>query len=198
VLERYNTHVLNILKQPLTYSPLYRNELNPTTLTLSSEAKALLIEYHDAVEAELAPCGELHHISGFGAKLAENTARIAGVLVATEAPEDRLISGETMASAIPITRYYQAEALHLNSGVEEDEGILKAQKLLAWLNDCWVNEFVSKACIQNKVPYGLRQKQALDVAFNTLVDHGYLIPTEAPVLINNHTRKEAFKIVLPS
>jgi hypothetical protein len=83
-----------------------------------------------------------------------------------ETPESHLISGETMTSAIQITRYYQAEALRLNSGVEEDKNILNAQKRLAWLNDRWVNEFVSKACIQNKVPYGLRHKQALDVAFN--------------------------------
>jgi Protein of unknown function (DUF3987) len=195
VLERYNAHLLNLLKQPLPYSPLYSNELNPTTLVLSPEAKALLVGYHDAVEAELAPTGELHHISGFGAKLAENTARIAGVLTAIERPDASVVDEQAMANAIEIAGYYQSEALRLNSGVKEDEGILKAQKLLAWLNDRWEDSFVSRACIQNKVPYALRQKQALDVAFNTLVAHGTLIPMEAPVTINGHTRKEAFRIV---
>jgi hypothetical protein len=194
-LEAYETHMAELLNKPLAYDPLYRNELKPRTLHLSKDAKQALAGFHDAVEAELGSHGELHHISGFGAKLAEHTARLAGVMTAIQTPDASMVDESTMQNAIALARFYQAEAVRLSTVHEADEGILLAQKLLRWIETKWEHGFVSKACVQGIVPNTLRERKKLNMAFETLVDHGYLIQWEGVVRINNHNRKEAFKIV---
>src|SRR6056297_3822680 len=78
-LSAYALRLSCILEAPLPMGPETR-ELQPRTLNLSSEARGLLVQFSDAIEAAQAPGRDLAHVTGTASKAAEQAARIAGVL----------------------------------------------------------------------------------------------------------------------
>jgi len=71
----FNRRIAAILNQdaPITED----GALQPAMLTLSPEAKAAWVAFHDAVESELATGGELFDIRDVASKTADNAARLA-------------------------------------------------------------------------------------------------------------------------
>jgi hypothetical protein len=99
-----------------------------------------------------------------------------------------------MGRGIELARYYQAEALRLNTHHPDDEGIRLGKKLLDWLQAKWEEPFVSSAYIQNKAPNELRIKAKLDTAVEALVSHGWLVHMDAPCTIAGKLREKAYRI----
>ena len=69
-------------------------------MTLTADARALWVQFHDAVESELRPSGALHSIRAFGAKMAEHAGRLAAVLTVYGNPDAMYVDGPTMACGI--------------------------------------------------------------------------------------------------
>ena len=77
-LAAFNRRITEILNQPV---PIDENgSLTPLMLTLTPEAKVAWIEYHDAIESELASGGELFDVRDVASKSADNSARLAALL----------------------------------------------------------------------------------------------------------------------
>lgn len=193
-IDAYHAYVLSILQTQPPKNMNHEDELEPRLLCLTPQAKMALIAYHDAVEVELGEAGQLHELSGFGAKLAEHAVRLAGVMAFMENPAINELDETAINRGIELARYYQAEALRLNTHHPNDEGIRLGKKLLDWLQTKWEEPFVSTACIQNKAPYELRTKALLDTAIETLVSHGWLVPIDEPVTIAGKLREKAYRV----
>ncbi|MCE2929901.1 MAG: DUF3987 domain-containing protein [Vampirovibrionales bacterium] len=194
LLNAYSQHLLAILSMPPPTDMNHANELKPRVLKLTPEAEGLLVALHDEIEAQLGEHGDLRHISGFANKIPEHATRIAGVLTFIQNTQATELKENAVKAGIMLARYYLAEALRLNESHPDDEGIRLAKKLKAWLDDKWDEPAVSKPCIQNKVPNELRNKAKLNIAFDVLVEHGWLAPLDEPTAIKGHTRQEAFKV----
>ena len=124
-----------------------RNELAPPVLELSSEAWALFREFGQAIEDELGPGKAWRPVSSAAGKIAENVARIAGILTLFEQPDtarpsrsngptrslDVIVTAETMAAAIAIGSFYLTEALRLTGNAILDPETRAQNELADWL-----------------------------------------------------------------
>ncbi len=77
-LRRYGARLLDILEEPPRF--VADGELDPRRLEFAPDAAARWLGICDTIEAALAPGRPFEAIKGFGNKLAEQIARIAGVL----------------------------------------------------------------------------------------------------------------------
>ena len=76
-LAAFNQRLAAILSQP---EPIDDDgALTPAMLSLSPEAKRAWVEYHDAIERELASGGELYDVRDVASKSADNAARLAAL-----------------------------------------------------------------------------------------------------------------------
>lgn len=76
-LTAFHRRIAAILANP---APLDENGgLTPALLSLAPNAKAAWVEYHDAIESELASGGELYDVRDVASKSADNAARLAAL-----------------------------------------------------------------------------------------------------------------------
>lgn len=117
--------------------------LKPENLTLTRGARALLVAFSDTIEAAQAPRGALSHITGAASKVAEQAARIAGVLTLWADLEADEVQPDMMADAITLAQFYLSEASRLASAATASVEIDRAEALRKWLLEtgqnrkCW-------------------------------------------------------------
>jgi putative DNA primase/helicase len=76
-LADFHRRIAAILNQP---APIDEDgALTPAMLSLAPDAKAAWVEYHDAIESELASGGELYDVRDVASKSADNAARLAAL-----------------------------------------------------------------------------------------------------------------------
>lgn len=78
--------------------------------------------FHDHVESQCGPSGDLWPIKDVAAKAAEQAARIAGVLAIVESHPANEISKDAMASAVKLADWYLGEAIRLHGAGRVDPG----------------------------------------------------------------------------
>ena len=76
-LAAFNRRITEILNLPVPIND--EGSLTPLMLTLTPEAKAAWVAYHDAIEAELASGGELFDVRDVASKSADNATRLAAL-----------------------------------------------------------------------------------------------------------------------
>lgn len=107
-LAAFNRRIAALLNQP---APLGDDgALNPPMLTLTPEAKAAWVEYHDAIESELASGGELYDVRDVASKSADNAARIAALFHVFEHGTDGAIGLEVFEGASRIAAWHLNES----------------------------------------------------------------------------------------
>ncbi|TVR61844.1 MAG: DUF3987 domain-containing protein, partial [Candidatus Competibacteraceae bacterium] len=74
-LAAFHRRITEILEQPISMDK--DGALTPPMLPLTLEAKAAWVEYHNAIESELASGGELYDVRDVASKSADNAARLA-------------------------------------------------------------------------------------------------------------------------
>ena len=87
---------------------------DPMVLTLTNEARKVIVEYLALIEPRLRPDGDLYGVRDWAAKLAGGTVRKAGLIHIGEHLRDGYrepISEDTMRRAIRLGDYYTAHAL---------------------------------------------------------------------------------------
>ena len=112
-----------------------KNELAPSALCLSNEARTTWIKFSDDIEKRLAPGCDLEPISGFAAKLPEHAARIAGVLTKFHNPDAQVVSKAMLGNGIAISLHDATTALRLHGASRIKVEILDAQLLLEWIRE---------------------------------------------------------------
>lgn len=124
-----------------------RNELNPPVLNLAPEAWTLFRQFGQSIEDENGPGKMWRPVSSAAGKIAENVARIAGILTLFENPDaarpsraggadhslDLTVTAETMAAACAIGMFYLREALRLTGHAILDPETRAQNDLADWL-----------------------------------------------------------------
>lgn len=196
-LPAFAARLRDILDRPLPMDSETR-ELEPRILPLSREARAMLVQFSDAVEAAQASGGGYAHIPGYASKAAEQAARIAGVLTAwadLDAPE---VTGETMADAVTLAAFYLGEAARLSDAATISAEIEKAEALRKWLLTAWPHPEVLPGDVVQRAPIrSLRESPAARASIAMLVKHGWLVALPKGAEVRGVARKEAYRIVRP-
>ena len=141
-------------------------------LELSPEAKAKWIKFHDDVERELAPNGEMTETRDVASKAADNVARLAALFHLFEqgSPTGQ-IGAEHIASAATIVSWHLYEARRFLGEVAVPSHADDAIKLDAWLVSwCLQNgkTEVTTTEVLQRGPNAIRRKHALDAALHML------------------------------
>ncbi|MAM93839.1 MAG: hypothetical protein CMI61_04260 [Parvibaculum sp.] len=193
-LEIFATRMREILDTPLPMDPETR-ELQPRTLQLTHEARALLVDFSDTIEAAQAPGGTFAHITGTASKAAEQAARIAGVLTLWHDLDAQKVEADGMADAIELAQFYLSEASRLASAATVSAEIDRAEALRRWLLESWQYENVMARDVVQLGPNQLRETPKARAALGILEKHGWLTPLEAGTVVRGAARKEVWRLV---
>lgn len=140
VYQRYEQKIINMLEEE--YPP------RPEKITLSPEARRLLTAFAEEIESKMKT--EYAEIADWAGKLVGNTLRMAGLLcrAGTMRAEEFLdenepltVSGETMADAIRLGRYYLSHALAVYDAIPESAMYRQAEKVLKMIQGRGLTQF---------------------------------------------------------
>jgi Protein of unknown function (DUF3987) len=130
------------------------------------------------LEGQCGAGNELDGIGDFAAKAAEHAARIAGVVTIVEDLHAREIGLPAMQGAVTLADWYVSEALRLKQAGRTDPKLLRAAKLLEWLQ----SQPDGKASISTILTHGpnaMRTKDAVEEALKILAAHGCTVEVSA-------------------
>lgn len=184
----------DILDTPLPMDPETR-ELQPRVLGLAPEARALLVDFADAIEVAQAPGGDLAHITGAASKAAEQAARIAGVLTLWRDLDATEVQPDDMADGIALAQFYLSEASRLASAATVSAEIDKAEKLRIWLLNVWTEPDVLVRDVVRLGPNPLRESPKAWAALDILEKHGWLVRMKPGTVVRGAARANAWAIV---
>lgn len=190
-IRAYTGRLLDRLEAPLPIRADSRNELEPRPLPLSSGARRLWIEFHDAVEREIV--GEFAPIKAFASKAAEHVLRIAGVLRLIDDLDAQAIDEATLRRAITLGEFYLAEALRLAGSAQADPELTAAAKLYAWLIESG-RAFVSTVEVYKTGPAHVRSASRARELLKILLAHGHVSPLPGGLEYDGTRRAEAWRI----
>lgn len=190
-LDAFASRISALLRQTPPMREGSVNELDPVVMPLAVEARALLIEFADAVELDLPTGKALEAVRPFAAKAAEHAARIAGVLAAFSGVS--AVDGPTMANAILLARYYLGEAVRLADAAAISAETAKLDRLRKWLVEGWSENFISPTDAAQWGPF--RETATCRKLMAELVKFGWLVPIEDGATIKENRRREAYRIV---
>jgi putative DNA primase/helicase len=132
-LEAFDRRLIELLNLPLPVEDPATMKLQPTVLDLSPEAFEVWRAFHDEVERELGARGEYGELSDFGAKAAEQAARLAAVLHVFEHGPQGTIGAEAMQAGAALAAWHLHEARRVLSLTGRTGELSDAQALLDWL-----------------------------------------------------------------
>jgi hypothetical protein len=167
-LVQFDARLRGLLDAPLPLDP--DGALRPPALRLSSEAFEIWRQLHDDIEHQLGRRGEFSELPDFGAKAAEQAARIACVMhVFEHGPAGEIGPGAMLAGA-RLAIWHLAETRRIFATIGQAGEAADAQLLLEWLQD--QAEAPTLRDILRLGPYRIRDKRRRDAAIAMLVDHG--------------------------
>lgn len=108
-------------------------ELRPVMMELSPEAKAMWVEFHDAIEEELSDGGELRQVRDVASKIADNAVRIAALFQAFERGIAGHIEADYFDRASSIAAWYLSESRRFLSEFALPDDLAASMRLDAWL-----------------------------------------------------------------
>lgn len=161
-LTTFNRRIAEILAQQAPIND--RGCLEPVMLTMTPEARAEWIEFHDHIETRLAPNGDLFDVRDVASKSADNAARLAA-LFHVFAGETGPIGLDSVESATCIVAWHLSESDRFFGELALPEELSNAVRLDKWLIDrCRTEQSfaVSKSDALQRGP--LRKVQKLDAA----------------------------------
>lgn len=193
-LRAFSERLRSILDTSLPMDPDTR-ELQPRTLPLTAEARKRLGAFADAIEEAQGPDGNLAHITGTASKVAEQAARIAGVLTLWRDLHASQLEESEMQDGIALAQFYLSETSRLASAATVSTEIKQADDLRQWLLERWNEPEIMVRDVQNKGPNALRESTKARAALSVLERHGWLVPLEAGTVVRGSARREAWRIV---
>ncbi|HAU1200838.1 TPA: DUF3987 domain-containing protein [Legionella pneumophila] len=171
-LAKFNMRISEILNQEVTIDK--NGGLSVLLLSLSPEAKKAWICFHDVIEGELGVGGELSEISDVASKIADNAARVAALFKVFNQGVTGTIGFNEFENASRIVAWHLHEAKRFFAGLVLSDDQTDVVKLDSWLVRYCLKKktnIVSRRDVQrNIVPIRLREKKALDIVLNVLVE----------------------------
>jgi Protein of unknown function (DUF3987) len=194
-LKRYGARLLDILDAPSPLKAGTANELEPGRLPLSSAARRLWIRFADHVEREIASGGALEPIRGLANKLAEHSARLAGVLTLVRDLYAADIGAEEMGAGIALAEHYAAEALRVFGAARINADLRLAQRLLDWLLGTWGEANISLPDIYQRSLNAVADKATAAKLVGILEDHGWVLRIPQGAVVGGQHRRDAWRII---
>ena len=168
-VEKFAKRLKELLDIPLT---LEGRKLCPPVLSFTPEAKAAWVEFHDEVEDELAPGGDMSEAKDVAAKAADNAARIAALLHIFENGAAGQIGLQYVNAATRLMTWHLYQFRRYFCELAPTPEMLNAQKLEDWLirRLRQTGEVQTKTqAILNGGPSALRHRTELDSALQVLI-----------------------------
>jgi putative DNA primase/helicase len=172
-LTRFHRQLANLLDNPVRFDDF--GQMSPVVLDLSPEAKAVWIDFHDSVEVELVPGGDMDEARDVASKAGDNAARIAALFHVFERGPVGSICEENMLRAARIVTWHLYEARRFLNQIAVPEAVSDAMALEEWLaNHCRREGLDAVRCnhIQKFGPNRTRRKAALEAALSELEGAG--------------------------
>lgn len=167
-LSAFHRRIAAILNQP---APIDEDgALMPAMQTMTPEAKAAWVEYHDAIENELASGGELYDVRDVASKSADNAARLAALFQMFEC-DGGAIGLAAFKSASRIAAWHLHESRRFFGELALPAELADAARLDSWLIDHCQRErthIVGKNHVRQHGP--LRDGARLDAAIRELIE----------------------------
>jgi putative DNA primase/helicase len=183
-LAAFNRRISKILNQPAPIDD--DGALTPPMLPLTTEAKVAWVEFHDAIEGELASGGELYDVRDVASKSADNAARLAALFQIFEGGGGA-VGLEAFESAGRIAAWHLNESRRFFGELALPAELAGAVRLDSWLIEYCRRErthIVPRREVQRCGPNGLREKAALAEALRELAEAGRVL------VVHDGRRKE--------
>lgn len=168
----------DVIRSRLEYPLPVDNDETIRNLTLSAEAKEKWKNAYNQIEEKLAEGKAFAEIKPTASKMAENIARVAGVIALVENQDAPQVGADHLDSAIALITYYLIETLALNEREAVDVNLRKAQKILDWLKEKNKTSF-SAADIYQRTRFAKSAKEAKRL-ISTLVEYLWIEPLDGP------------------
>ncbi len=153
-LAEFNRRISSILNQPAPIDD--SGALTPAMMTLAPKAKAAWINYHDAIESELASGGELYDVRDVASKSADNAARLSALFQVFEHGTGGAVGLDCFEGASRIAAWHLHESRRFFGELALPAELADAARL-----DTWLIEYC-------------RRKSTLSVVKNYVRQHGPL------------------------
>lgn len=167
MLAAFHRRIADILNRPVPIGE--DGTLSPSLLSLAPDAKKAWIEYHDAIESELASGGELYDVRDVASKSADNATRLAALFQMYEHGTDGPIWLEHFERASRIAAWHLSEARRFFGELALPSELADAARLNDWLvSNCQKNRahHIGKNYARQHGP--LRDGARLDTALREL------------------------------
>lgn len=193
-MQRYAARMESILGQPLSMDKT--GALKPRALPLSPNGKKLWVKFHDSIEEQLCPEGNLYPVRGFANKAPEHCLRLAAVLALVADINANQIDISYIEDGIKLVQFYISETLRLFNSSFTNPDILLAESLLKWLKKEKIT-VVYPRMVYRLGPNQLRDKATAERIIGILEGHGWLLPLDKENLrlpIKGSIRKKAWRL----
>ena len=135
--ERLRQRLRELLDMPLPLdpdaSPEEKMVLAPPVLHLTARARRLWQHCHDRVEHELGKDGRYVDVADIGAKVAENTARLAGNFHVLKYGPAGEIDSKTVYRAFVVVVWHLDEARRVLAAFDKPQSVSDAELVVEWL-----------------------------------------------------------------
>ncbi len=168
-LDAFNRRIAAILTNPVPMDE--DGALTPALLSLTPEAKAAWVEFHDAIEGELASGGELYDVRDVASKSADNAARLAALFQLFEHGMGGAVGLDCFESASKIAAWHLHESRRFFCELALPTELADATRVDSWLIEHCKRgrkHFVGKNHVRQHGP--LRDGARLDAAIRELAD----------------------------
>lgn len=193
--EAWARQVRALLERPLPLAEGTRNELDPSVLRLTAEARELLIAFHDKVELAQGDQGELEQVRPSASKAAEQAARIAGVLTIFANADATEVDAEAMANGIQLATHALNESLRQIGKAAISRRSRLAEDVRAWL-ERYGEEFVCVTNIAQEGPNALRDAKVARQMLQFLETTGHVEKCKHGAVIKGKRRREVWRVNL--
>lgn len=169
----FHRRIAAILNQPVPIDE--DGALTPAMLSLTHEAKAAWVAYHDTIESELAAGGSLYDVRDVASKSADNAARLAALFQQFEDGVVSAIGLDSFERASCITAWHLSEARRFFGELALPVELADAARLDNWLIEHCKSGFVSSRDVRRLGP--IRDKDRLAAALKELEELNRVVVT---------------------
>lgn len=148
-------------------------ELTPSLLVMDQQAREAWIDFYNQVEVEQGEGGELAGARAFASKIAEQAARIGGVIQLVERPASQSLGVDALIGGIQVASYYLNEHLRLTGASRADRRLKLLLSLVDWMK--LQREPMTWEYVLQRAPNQVRAERAAGIRdlMDELVSRGY-------------------------
>lgn len=191
VMLSYWQRIHGLLATPAAMKPGTRNELDPRTLTLAPNAKALWVEVINHIERDLRDV--FQSVRGTAGKADAQILRIAGVLTLVDDAHAGTIPLDMIERATRLVQYHLDEAVRIIGTSSPGQPIEHAEAMIQWCRRT-KREWLYSTDVLRNGPSTIRTRDAFLAATKQLQDAGWIEPEQHQVLLDGKLRGRAWPI----